>query len=144
MRNIWGRFFPGFSEKEDRRYDFSQMEKWIEKVELLTLEAIHFFKFKSVLSLEELLSMAENKHYSTFSLYSEAELDKALKSFKQNIKNNFADTERVQWTDENVMIFFIKEQSILYMVQNRCFIWKCMILYICNERTLSQLRIMIL
>ncbi len=66
--------------------------------------------------------MAENKHYSTFSLYSEAELDKALKSFKQNIKNNFADTERVQWTDENVMIFFIKEQSILYMVQNRCFI----------------------
>ena len=109
MRNIWGRFFPGFSEKEDRLYNLSQIEKWTDKVESLTLEAIHFIKFKRVLSLEELLSKAENKHYSTFSLYSEAEFDKALKSFKQKIKSNFADIERVQWTDENVMLLFIKE-----------------------------------
>jgi SAM-dependent methyltransferase len=109
MRNIWGRLFPGFSEREDRLYNLSQIEKWIDKVESLTLEAIHFFKFKRVLSLEELFSQAKNKHYSTFSLYTEAEFDKALKSFKQKIKNNFADIERVQWTDENVMILFIKE-----------------------------------
>ncbi len=89
--------------------DFLRRPAWIDKVEPLTFEAIHFFKFKRVLSLEELLSKAENKHYSTFSLYSEAEFDKALKSFKQKIKSNFADIERVQWTDENVMILFIKE-----------------------------------
>lgn len=109
MRNIWGCFFPGFSEKEDRLYNLSQIEKWIDKVESLALEAIHFFKFKRVLSLEELFSQAENKHYSTFSLYTEAEFDKALRIFKQNIKSNFADIGQVQWTDENVMILFIKE-----------------------------------
>jgi len=109
MRNIWGRFFPGFSEKEDRLYNLSQIEKWIGKVESLTLESIHFFKFKRVLSLEELFSKAENKHYSTFSLYTEAEFDKALKSYNHKIKSNFADIERVQWIDENVMILFIKD-----------------------------------
>ena len=109
MRNIWGCFFPGFSEKEDRLYSLSQIEKWIDKVESLALEAIHFFKFKRVLSLEELFSQAENRHYSTFSLYTEAEFDKALRSFKQKIKSNFADIGQVQWTDENVMILFIKE-----------------------------------
>ena len=107
-RNIWGRFFPDFYEKEDRLYNLSQIEKWIDKVEPLTLKAIHFFKSKRVVSLEELLSKAKYKHYSTFSLYSEAEFKRALKSFKQKIMRNFTNIERVQWTDENVMIHFVK------------------------------------
>ncbi|MGD9413157.1 MAG: class I SAM-dependent methyltransferase [Desulfobacterales bacterium] len=108
-RNVWGRFFPGFSEKEDRLYTISQIEKWIEKVEPLALEAIHFFKFKRVHSLEELLSKAENKHYSTFSLYTEAEFDEALEIFKQKINHHFTGVEPIQWTDENVMILFVKD-----------------------------------
>lgn len=108
MRNIWGKFFPEFIEREDRLYDLSQIEEWINNLEALALEAIHFFKFKRTLSLKQLLSQAERKHYSTFSLYTEGEFEKALKRFKQEIKKNFEDTERVQWFDENVMILLRK------------------------------------
>ncbi len=107
--NIWGRFFPGFIEKEDRLYDLSQIEKWSNKIEYLTLKSIHFFKFKRVLPLKVLVSQAGNKHYSTFSLYTDDEFDKALKNFKQKIENDFEDIERVQWSDENVMILFCKD-----------------------------------
>jgi ubiquinone/menaquinone biosynthesis C-methylase UbiE len=107
--NIWGRFFPGFIEKEDRLYDLSQIEKWSNKIEYLTLKAIHFFRFKRILPLKVLVSQAENKHYSTFSFYTNDEFDKAMKNFKQKIENNFMDIERVQWNDENVMILFYKD-----------------------------------
>ena len=108
MRNIWGKFFPEFIEREDRLYDLSQIEEWINNLEALALEAIHFFKFKRTLSLKQLLSQAERKHYSTFSLYTEGEFEKALKQFEQEIEKNFEDTERVQWFDENVMILLRK------------------------------------
>jgi SAM-dependent methyltransferase len=109
MRNIWGKFFPEFVEKEDRLYDLSQIEEWINKLKSLRLEAIHFFNFKRALPLKQLLFQAEKKHYSTFSLYTEVEFDKALKIFKNKIKKNYKDTELVQWSDENVMILFCKD-----------------------------------
>ena len=109
MRNIWGKFFPEFIEKEDRLYDLSQIKEWINKLESLRLETIHFFNFKRVLPLKQLLSQAEKKHYSTFSLYTEVEFDKALKIFKNKIKRNYEDIERVQWGDENVMMLFCKD-----------------------------------
>jgi SAM-dependent methyltransferase len=108
MRNIWGRFFPGFVEKESRLYDLIQIEEWSDKLESLRLEAIHFFKFKRALPLKQLLSQAEKKHYSTFSFYTEVEFDTALKRFEENIKRNFEDIKHVQWSDENVMILFCK------------------------------------
>ena len=108
MRNIWGKFFPKFVEKEDRLYDLSQIEKWTNKLESLKLEAIHFFNFNRKLSLKQLLSQAQKKHYSTFSLYTEVEFDKALKKFKNKIERNFEDVELVQWSDENVMILFCR------------------------------------
>ena len=106
MRNIWGRFFPGFVEKENRLYDLLQIEAWSDKLESLRLEAIHFFNFKRALPLKQLLFQAEMKHYSTFSLYAEVEFDIALKTFKNKIKRNYEDIELVQWSDENVMIVF--------------------------------------
>ena len=108
MRNIWGRFFPGFVEKENRLYDLLQIEAWSDKLESLRLEAIHFFKFKRALPLKQLLFQAEKKHYSTFSLYNEVDFDRALNRFKENIQRNFKNIERVQWSDENVMIVFCK------------------------------------
>ena len=96
------------TEKENRLYDLVQVEEWSDKLESLRLEAIHFFKFKRTLSLKELLSQAEKKHYSTFSLYTEVEFDKALKRFEENIMRNLEDIEHVQWNDENIMILFCK------------------------------------
>ncbi len=101
-RNIWGRFFPRFMEKENRLYDFSQVVEWVDKVDSLSLETIHFFKFRRTAALIQLLNQAEGKHYSTFSLYSENEFSEALNDFKRQVENHYTDHERIDWNDENV------------------------------------------
>lgn len=108
-RNIWGRFFLDFKEKEDRLYDLSRIEEWPEQVESLSLEEIRFFRFKRAASLTYLLQQAENKHYSTFSLYTDDEFKEALDVFKQQIASHFPEVERVEWIDENIMIVFRKD-----------------------------------
>ncbi|MCP4696419.1 MAG: class I SAM-dependent methyltransferase [Gammaproteobacteria bacterium] len=105
-RNLWGRFFPDFAEKETRLYSLSQIEEWTARV--LVPESIRFFRFHRTASLEQLIHQAEGRHYSTFSLYKEKEFQKALDSFKQKIRENFSDPERIQWVDENVMLTFRK------------------------------------
>ncbi len=77
-RSIWGRFFPGFPEKETRLYDLSDVESWADRLDGLNLETIEFFRFERVAPLNRLLDQAAGKHYSTFSLYSADELRKAL------------------------------------------------------------------
>lgn len=111
-RNIWGRFFPNFMGKENRLYDLCQIEEWMDQVESISLENIHFFSFRRTAPLTHLLEQAENKHYSTFSFYTKEEFNEALNCFRQQIERHFADVERVEWMDENVIIVFRKNTSI--------------------------------
>ncbi len=109
--NIWGRFFPGFLEKEGRLYDLADVERWKNIQDALNLTSIEFFMFKRVATLEQLVHQAENRHYSTFSLYSAQEFDRALGKFRKYIDCNFSDHNRIEWFDENVMIVFRKQQT---------------------------------
>ena len=52
--------------------------------------------------------MLRMKHYSTFSLYTISEFEKSLGRFKQNIYQNFNNSENIQWVDENTMFVFQK------------------------------------
>lgn len=111
-RNIWGQFFPNFREKEDRLYDLSEIDQWAGGIEAIYLEEIRFFRFKRIVSLEDLLNQAKKRHYSTFSLYSDDEFSAALTGFKQEIERRFEDVRQIEWTDENVMILFRKEIDV--------------------------------
>jgi ubiquinone/menaquinone biosynthesis C-methylase UbiE len=92
-RNIWGRFFPGFPEKETRLYDLGYVESWADRLDGLNLETIEF---------------SAGKHYSTFSLYSADELRKALEIFEARLAQHFMGCDQIRWTDENVMMVFRK------------------------------------
>ena len=107
-RNIWGRFFPGFQEKETRLYDLGCVESWTDRLDDLNLETIEFFRFERVAPLDRLLEQVAGKHYSTFSLYSADELRKASEVFEARLAQHFIDRARIKWTDENVMIVFRK------------------------------------
>ena len=107
-RNIWGRFFPGFPEKETRLYDLGYVESWADRWDCLNLETIEFFRFERVAPLERLLDQAAGKHYSTFSLYSADELRKALEIFEARLAEHFTGCDQIKWTDENVMLVFRK------------------------------------
>ena len=106
--NIWCKFFPGFSKKENRLFDIQRLTKCISNQTSLNLTSTEFFEHKRSSDIQTLVSKAEKKHYSTFSLYTVSEFEKSLGKFKQNIYQNFSNPENIQWIDENTMFVFQK------------------------------------
>lgn len=102
--SVWGRHFPGFCEKETRLYRLQEMEEWIRKTGRLRMIAARTFRYARTSSLERLLEQARNRHYSTFSLYAEAEFEKASQTFKDDVRRQFDDPAKVAWHDQNVLL----------------------------------------
>ena len=106
--NIWCKFFPDFSKKENRLFDNQSLTKHISNQTSLNLTSTEFFQHNRSSDIQTLVSKAEKKHYSTFSLYTVSEFEKSLGKFKQNIYQNFSNPENIQWVDENTMFLFQK------------------------------------
>ena len=105
-QSVWGRYFPGFREKEARLTDREHIERWSHCMPGLSMVKVRAFGYQRDESLETLLHQARNHHYSTFSLYSQTELTDALNKFESRIRRNFSDLAHVKWVDENVMLVF--------------------------------------
>ncbi len=103
-RNIWGRHFPLFLEKENRLYELDELERVIKPIQSLTIECAQHFKYRRSASLRQLVNLARHSHYSTFSLYQKHEFDAALKGFQENITRNFSNPAKIEWSDEMVML----------------------------------------
>ena len=106
--NIWCKFFPDFSKKENRLFDIQGLTKCISNQTSLNLKSSEFFEHKRSSNIQTLIMKAKMKHYSTFSLYTVSEFEKSLGKFKQNIYQNFSNPENIQWVDENTMFLFQK------------------------------------
>jgi len=106
--NIWGKFFPDFSKKENRLFDSQSLAKRISNQTSLNLKSSEFFQHDRSSDIRTLVSKAEKKHYSTFSLYTVSEFEKSLGKFIQNIHENFKNPENIQWVDGNTMFVFQK------------------------------------
>ena len=106
--NIWGKFFPDFSKKENRLFDNHSLTERISSQTSLNLKSTESFQHDRSSDIRTLVSKAEKKHYSTFSLYTVSEFEKSLGKFKQNIYQNFSNPENIQWVDGNTMFVFQK------------------------------------
>jgi len=106
--NIWGKFFPDFSKKENRLFDNHSLTERISSQTSLNLKSTESFQHNRSSDIRTLVSKAENKHYSTFSLYTVSEFKKSLAKFIQNIHQNFSNPENIQWVDGNTMFVFQK------------------------------------
>jgi len=103
-RGIWGQHFPMFVEKERRLYELDELRDMIESSGLLSLEETRYFRYKRNDSLKNLIEKVKARHYSTFSLYDDRELDDSLHGFKESIKRRFRDTDNIEWYDENILL----------------------------------------
>jgi ubiquinone/menaquinone biosynthesis C-methylase UbiE len=103
-KNIWGRYFPFFGEKENRLYELEELEEMLKSIESLSTECVKQFKYRRNASLSQLVHLARNGHYSTFSLYQKHEFEVALKGFKENISRRFRNPEEIEWFDENTLL----------------------------------------
>ena len=109
-RNIWGRYFPQFHDKENRLYELEELLALLAGTAGLSVEAISTFKYRRTATLQQLLSRAHNRHYSTFDLYAEQEFRAAVRKFAQNIKVKYENPNAVTWTDENFMLVVRKSE----------------------------------
>lgn len=103
-RNIWGKYFPFFNQKETRLYELNELKEMLKKFPQLKIESTKNFKYKRVSTLNRLIERAKNKHYSTFFLYTDKELRQSLEGFEQNIKRHFDDLKHITWFDENILL----------------------------------------
>ncbi len=102
-RNIWGQYFPLFTEMENRLFEFDELKNHIQQADMRIFHK-KIFGYTRTSSLTKLLEKAQSNHYSTFSLYSEESFETSLETFEQNIRNNFDDLENICWQDENIII----------------------------------------
>ena len=102
-RNIWGQYFPLFTEMENRLFEFDELKNHIQQTDMRIFNK-KIFGYKRTSSLTKLLEKAQSNHYSTFSLYSKESFETSLETFEQNIRNNFDDVENIHWEDENILI----------------------------------------
>ena len=100
----WGRHFPDFRDKETRLYSLQDMEEWVRKTGHLRMAAARNFRYARISTLERLLEQARNRHYSTFSLYTDAKFETACQTFEDAVRRRFDDPARITWHDENVLL----------------------------------------
>ena len=107
-RNIWGRYFPKFHQKETRLYTLKAFTQAVAEFPALRLKWIEYFTYTRTSTIEWLTAQAKAHHYSTFCLYPLKELEDAITDFQQNIKSHFTDVHEVKWLDENALFVISK------------------------------------
>ena len=102
-RTIWGRYFPGFVEKEARLIELERIYQLIERTESLFFSSAARFHYQRSACLDRLMDQAHNRHYSTFSLYEDGEFDEAMEIFERRLRDRFSDLGQITWHDENIL-----------------------------------------
>jgi SAM-dependent methyltransferase len=98
-RTIWGRYFPGFTEHEQRLHSEAAFRDAVRRTDGLTVLAAQTFRHLRSSSAERLRAQAEGHHYSTFSLYPPGELRASIATFLARLPS-----PEVSWTDEHLLV----------------------------------------
>jgi SAM-dependent methyltransferase len=98
-RTIWGRYFPGFTEHEQRLHGEAALRDAVRRTGGLTLVAAQPFRHLRTSTAARLREQAEGRHYSTFSLYPPLELRAAIATFLARLPG-----PEVSWVDEHLLV----------------------------------------
>jgi SAM-dependent methyltransferase len=98
-RTIWGRYFPGFTEHEQRLHSEAAFREAVRRTDGLTMVAAQTFRHRRSSTAERLRAQAEGHHYSTFSLYAPDELRASIAAFLSRLPS-----PEVCWTDEHLLV----------------------------------------
>jgi hypothetical protein len=98
-RTIWGRYFPGFTEHEQRLHSEAAFRDAVRRTDGLTVVATQTFKHPRLSTAGRLRAQAEGRHYSTFSLYTPEELRASIATFLARLPS-----PEVSWVDEHLLV----------------------------------------
>ncbi len=98
-RTIWGRYFPGFTEHEQRLHSETAFRDAVRRTDGLTVVAAQTFRHRRSSTAGRLRAQAEGRHYSTFSLYPPGELRASIATFLGRLPS-----PEVSWIDEHLLV----------------------------------------
>jgi SAM-dependent methyltransferase len=98
-RTIWGRYFPGFIEHEQRLHSEAAFRDAVRRAGGLKVIATQTFRHPRSSTAERLRAQAEGRHYSTFSLYTPEELRASIATFLARLPSPEA-----SWVDEHLLV----------------------------------------
>jgi SAM-dependent methyltransferase len=98
-RTIWGRYFPGFTEHEQRLHSQAAIRDAVKRTGGLQVVTTQTFKHPRSSTAERLQAQADGRHYSTFSLYTPEELRASTAAFLARLPS-----PQVCWVDEHLLI----------------------------------------
>jgi len=98
-RTIWGRYFPGFIEHEQRLHSEAAFRDAVRRTDGLMVVATQTFQHRRSSTAERLRAQAEGRHYSTFSLYPPEELRASISAFLARLPG-----PEVSWVDEHLLV----------------------------------------
>jgi SAM-dependent methyltransferase len=98
-RTIWGRYFPGFAEHEQRLHSQAAIRDAVRRTDGLTMVATQTFQHPRTSTAERLGAQAQGRHYSTFSFYTPQELRAAIATFLARLPG-----PEVSWVDEHLLV----------------------------------------
>ncbi len=98
-RTIWGQYFPGFTEHEQRLHTQAALWDAISRTGGLTMITAQTFSHPRTSTAGRLQAQAEGRHYSTFSLYTPEELRTSITAFLARLPS-----AEVCWVDEHLLI----------------------------------------
>jgi ubiquinone/menaquinone biosynthesis C-methylase UbiE len=105
-RTIWGRYFPGFTEHEQRLHSEAAFRDAVRRTGGLTVVATQTFRHPRSSTAERLRAQAEGHHYSTFSFYPPEELRASIAAFLGRLPG-----PEVSWVDEHLLIVLASRRS---------------------------------
>jgi SAM-dependent methyltransferase len=98
-RTIWGRYFPGFTEHEQRLHSEAAVRDAVRRTDGLKMVATQTFQHPRTSTAERLAAQAQGHHYSTFSFYTPEELHAAIATFLTRLPS-----PEVSWVDEHLLV----------------------------------------
>jgi len=98
-RTIWGRYFPGFTEHEQRLHSETALRDAVRRTGGLTVVATQTFRHPRSSTAARLTAQAEGRHYSTFSLYTPEEFRASIATFLDRLPGPEA-----SWVDEHLLV----------------------------------------
>jgi ubiquinone/menaquinone biosynthesis C-methylase UbiE len=98
-RTIWGRYFPGFTEHEQRLHSEAAVRDAVRQTDGLKTVATQTFQHPRTSTAERLAAQARGRHYSTFSFYTPEDLHAAIATFLTRLPS-----PEVSWVDEHLLV----------------------------------------
>src|SRR5712691_11592920 len=98
-RTIWGRYFPGFTEHEQRLHAEAALRDAVRQTGGLQVVATQTFRHPRSSTAGRLRAQAEGRHYSTFSLYPPDALHASIATFLARLPG-----PEVCWVDEHLLV----------------------------------------